>query len=108
VYSATFSPDGRTLAASSADQTIWLWNVSDLRHPVQLAKLTAATGAVHTALFSPDGRIVAGGSSDRTARLWHVDPDFAADFVCTVSGTPITPAEWSQYVPGIPYRNPCG
>jgi WD40 repeat protein len=36
VYSVAFSPDGRTLASGSADDTIRLWNVTDPAHPAAI------------------------------------------------------------------------
>jgi WD40 repeat protein len=107
IYNLAFRPDGRMLAAGTADQTIWLWDVTDFHQPSHLATLTAAAGGVNSVMFSPDGGYLAAGSYDRTARLWITDPDHAADYVCAISGDPITPAEWSQYVQGIPYRPVC-
>jgi WD40 repeat protein len=70
VRSVVFSPDGRTLASGSYDDTIRLWDVQTHR---QLgAPLTGHTGPVLSVAFSPDGRILASGSLDRSIRLWNV------------------------------------
>jgi WD40 repeat protein len=76
VDSVVFSPDGRTLASSSDDHTVRLWNVTDPSHPIPLDQpLTGHTNAVHSVVFSPDGRTLASGSADDTVRLWNVtDP----------------------------------
>jgi len=76
VESVVFSPDGRTLASGSVDQTIRLWNVSDPTRPAPLGQpLTGHTAMVHAVAFSPDGHILASGSLDDTVRLWNVsDP----------------------------------
>ncbi|HEU5472703.1 MAG TPA: helix-turn-helix domain-containing protein [Actinophytocola sp.] len=107
IYNISFRPDGRMLAASAADQTIWLWDITDFHQPEHLATLTVAGSAVNSVMFSPDGHIIAGSSYDRTARLWLVDPEQAITYICTISGDPITPAEWNQYIKGIPYRAIC-
>ncbi|WP_051767042.1 nSTAND1 domain-containing NTPase [Saccharothrix syringae] len=108
VYAVEFSPDGRMLAAGSADRSVWLWNVADRARPSHFATLTAATGAVHSVKFSPDGSTIAAASADQTARLWAVSPDAVADMVCETAGEPLSPAEWSQYIPGLPHRQVCG
>ena len=67
VESVSFSPDGRTLASGSTDETIRLWDVSSGRH---LRTLTGHTDSVRSVSFAPDGQTLASGSTDATIRLW--------------------------------------
>ncbi|KYC40485.1 hypothetical protein WA1_25520 [Scytonema hofmannii PCC 7110] len=69
LFSVVFSPDGRTIASSSADQTIRLWDVSTGQC---LKVLKGHTGTVTRAIFSPDGHLLASSSYDRTIKLWDV------------------------------------
>jgi WD40 repeat protein len=77
VLSVAFSPDGNTLASSSADGSVRLWNVADPAHPAALGQpLTSGDlSKVYSVAFSPDGNTLASSSADNTIQLWNVaDP----------------------------------
>ena len=63
-----FSPDSKTLATSSVDSTIKLWDLETaklktvLRNPSALASLA----------YSPDGQLIATGGYDGAVRIWRV------------------------------------
>lgn len=55
----------------------------------------------------PNRDTILTGSDDDTVRLWDTDPAMAKKDICSLIVTPITAAEWTKYVPGITYWNPC-
>src|SRR5262245_66239458 len=61
VYSVAFSPDGKTLASGSRDQTVKLWDVATCQ---ELATLSGHTSLVGSVGFSPDGKNHAYGRGD--------------------------------------------
>ena len=69
VWSVAFSPDGKTLASGSSDQTVHLWEVSSGQC---LKTLQGHTSRSRSVAFSPDGKTLASGSDDQTVRLWEV------------------------------------
>ena len=73
VWSVAFSPDGRTLASGSLDDTIRLWDAVTGAHQRTLTGHTSSMS--YSVAFSPDGRTLASGSGDwsdddNTIRLW--------------------------------------
>jgi hypothetical protein len=69
VYSVAFSPNGKTLASGSHDQTVKLWDVSSGR---LIRSFEGHKSFVHSVAFSPDGKTIASGSYDHTLKLWDV------------------------------------
>jgi WD40 repeat protein/uncharacterized caspase-like protein len=69
VSTVAFSPDGKTLASGSWDNTIKLWEVATGQ---ELRTLTGHSSYVTAVAFSPDGKMLASGSWDKTIRFWNL------------------------------------
>ena len=68
VLAVAFSPDGKTLATGSKDQTVKLWDVATGK---ETATLRGHESTVAAVAFSPDGKTLAtAGGHDKTVRLW--------------------------------------
>jgi hypothetical protein len=69
VDAVALSPDGKTLATTSSDGTVRLWDV-DTGQPITVSALGPTALAV---AFTPAGKALATTSSDSTIRLWDVE-----------------------------------
>ncbi|MUG95383.1 hypothetical protein F7734_24665 [Scytonema sp. UIC 10036] len=69
VWSVSFSPDGKTIASASWDNTVKLWDTTGR----ELKTLKGHTASVLSVSFSPDGKTIASASSDKTVKLWNLD-----------------------------------
>jgi len=66
IYSVTFSPDGKWLAAGSDDNTVKVWDIKNWKPKALVGS------AVNSVAFSPDGKYLATGSDDSTVKLWNM------------------------------------
>jgi WD40 repeat protein len=67
VLDLAFSPDSRSLASSSEDRSIRLWEVPSGR---RLGVLHGHTDFVQEVAFAPDGRELASGGLEGTLKVW--------------------------------------
>jgi len=105
VFGLAFDPSGSQLAAASSDGNLWLWGVGADGGTLE-ARLGTLQDGVYQALFLSSSRVLGGGAGGRVTS-WLTDVSAARELVCRVSGTPITRAEWKQYMPGTAYDPPC-
>ena len=70
VWSVAISPDGTTLASTSYDRTIKVW---DLRTEKLRHTLADHGDQVWSVAISADGKLLASGSGDTTIKLWNLE-----------------------------------
>jgi hypothetical protein len=68
VWQVAVSPDGRTAAIASGDESAQLW---DLERREPFGPPLEHQNRVVALDFSPDGRFLATASTDKTARVWY-------------------------------------
>lgn len=105
VTAIEFAPDGRTLLSAGADGTLQLWDVAS-RKPIGSPQPVEPNSYV-AAVFAPDGKRVFGVSAGRSAVRWEVSPEVWKQHACAVAGRELSASEWSDAVPGRPYRAVC-
>jgi WD40 repeat protein len=67
IFSVAFSPDAKTIASASRDNTIKMWDVASGKN---ITTINGHTHFVYSLAFSPDGKRLASGSGDQTIRFW--------------------------------------
>ncbi len=105
VNSLQFSADGRLLLATSADQSVSLYDVETatrLGDPIPTAAPFIVPG-----FLRPDGAVLAVTTTEGVA-LWDLDPDHLVTAACRLAGRNLTEAEWATYLGRLgPYRATC-
>lgn len=92
-----FSPDDKTIATSSYDNTVALWDASNLN--AQPIKLKEHEFWVLSIAFNPFGdRLVSGSSKEDRLILWPVKTYEMASLVLKQIGRNFTQDEWTTYI----------
>ncbi|NER34320.1 MAG: protein kinase [Oscillatoria sp. SIO1A7] len=69
VVSLAISPDGRTIASGSADETIKIW---DAKSGELINTLPGHEKSVYSLAISPDGKTLVSGGGDKAIEIWDL------------------------------------
>ena len=107
VWSVAFSPDGKTLASASGDQSVILWEVASRQAIGE--PLKGHSAQVMSVAFSPDGKTLASASADKTVMLWDAGMDVAEwkSQACAIVNRNMTSSEWRTYLGDRKYEKVC-
>jgi WD40 repeat protein len=117
IWTIAFSPDGRLLAAATADGLVALWDVQSGELIGQ--PRNEHEGEIWDMAFSPNGQVLATAGADQKIVIWDVDifsvgevkKDQTAEELiqraCSIVNRNFTDGEWSHFFGEEPYRQTC-
>jgi WD40 repeat protein len=86
ILSVVFSPDGKSIASSSSDKSIKIW---DYETGLEIRTLLGHEGAVTSIVFTLDGKQIISASLDSTIRIWGISEENKIPTLDGVSCEPV-------------------
>jgi WD40 repeat protein/DNA-binding SARP family transcriptional activator len=105
ILNARFTPDGRTLATSSADGTVQFWDVASRRSIG--APLVVERDVFVAFVLSRDGSYLYALPTGTEGMRLTLAPRLWRDLACAIAGRELTRREWEEVLPDRPYREVC-
>lgn len=101
-----FSPNDKTFASSSYDNTIRIWNPEDPKqNPIVIADNDSW---VMDIAFTPNGNQLVSAGNDQTIRLFEINTDILSSKICDKVKRNLTASEWVTFVgKDIKYEKTC-
>ena len=106
ILNARFTPDGRTLATSSADGTVQLWDVAS-RRAIGAPLVVQRNMAFVANILSRDGSYLYALPTGTEGMRLALTPRLWRDLACQIAGRELTGREWEEVLPEQPYRKVC-
>jgi DNA-binding SARP family transcriptional activator/WD40 repeat protein len=105
VLSVAFDPKGKLLVTAGTDGATRLWDVRE-RTPVG-PPLPIIRNLSAESTFTPSGDRIVTVYANGQAFSYDLRPASWEKLACAVAGRSLTRTEWSQYLPGRPFRPAC-
>jgi WD40 repeat protein/DNA-binding SARP family transcriptional activator len=105
IVQAAISPNGRTLATGSEEGAVRLWDIET--EQAVGAALPGLPAIRVIPYFTADGKHLIASYDTGRAYHWDIRSESLAQHACQVAGRRLTRAEWTQFLPGRPYRPAC-
>ncbi|MFC9758573.1 WD40 repeat domain-containing protein [Streptomyces sp. NPDC056921] len=105
ILALAFSPDSRQLAASSADGSLRIWDVSS-RRPIGSPLLTSGD-RVTNLRFSPSGNELYTSGRNIPFQAYSIGPAAVAATVCRRADGPLPRRDWKQLIPTVAFQDIC-
>ncbi|WP_424531683.1 protein kinase family protein [Sphaerisporangium viridialbum] len=100
-----FSPKGDVTASVDTGSNVQLWDVVT---PRKLGSpFRGGDADLRSAAFDSGGSVLHTIDAEGVLRDIPVAPSRVAAAVCARAGRTLTDAEWQNYLPGVPYSDPC-
>jgi WD40 repeat protein len=106
IINARFTPDGRTLATSSADGTVQLWDVAS-RRAIGAPLVVGGNVALVASVLSRDGSYLYALPNGTEGMRLALTPRVWRDLACAIAGRELTRREWEEVLPERPYLKVC-
>ena len=107
ILNARFTPGGRTLATSSADGTVQLWDVASRRALGAPLVVQRDDLAFVASILSRDGSYLYALPTGTEGMRLALAPRVWRDLACAIAGREFTRREWEEVLPDRPYREVC-
>jgi WD40 repeat protein len=100
LHELRFDSTGMYVVMALKDASVQVWNI-EARSPVAINRHDSEAS---TACFLADDGFIASGGWDGMLRIWPWKQTHLIQAIVSRMDRDMTPAEWSQYLPGEPYR----
>lgn len=105
-----FTASGTTMAVENQN-SVQLWSLRDPARPVLEGTFTPPVPTVGEQHLLGEQQFTASGTlfleDLSTVYLVSGNSGSLAERLCSSLGSTISPEQWNEYAPGVPYRNPC-